>query len=71
MEHGLPRASKSQARMNPETFWWWWCQAHKRRLPVVARLFKMLNFVLFKAILPYKADIQRDICHAHWHAKRI
>lgn len=52
--------------MNPVTFWWWSCRAHKRRLPLVARLLKTLNFVLFKAILPYEADIQRDVRLEHY-----
>ena len=52
--------------MNPVNIWWWSCWAHKRRLPVVARLLKMVNFVLFKAILPYEADIQRDIRLEHY-----
>lgn len=52
--------------MNPATLWWWSCRAYRRRLTVVARLLKALNFVLFKAILPYEADIQRDIHLDHY-----
>jgi len=52
--------------MNPVTLWWWSCRAHQRRLTVVARLLKTLNFVLFKAILPYQADIQKDIKLDHY-----
>ncbi len=52
--------------MNPATLWWWSCRAYRRRLTVVARLLKALNFVLFKAILPYEADIQKDIHLDHY-----
>ena len=52
--------------MNPATLWWWSCQAYKKRLTPVAHLLKMLNFVLFKAILPYQAEIQRDIQLDHY-----
>ena len=52
--------------MTPMTIWWWSCQAHKRRLTLIARLLKTLNFVLFKAILPYEADIQKDIQLEHY-----
>lgn len=52
--------------MNPAALWWWSCLAYQRRLTVVARLLKVLNFVLFKAILPYEADIQKDIHLDHY-----
>lgn len=52
--------------MNPAKLWWWSCQAYKRRLPLLPRLLKMLNFIFFKAILPFQADIQRDIQLEHY-----
>lgn len=52
--------------MNPVTLWWWSCRAYRHRLTAVARLLKTLNFILFKAILPYEADIQRDIHLDHY-----
>ena len=52
--------------MNPANLWWWSCQAHKRRLTVVAQLLKTLNFVLFKTILPFQAEIQKDILLEHF-----
>ena len=52
--------------MNPATLWWLSCEAYKKRWTFIARLLKMLNFILFKAILPYQADIQRDIRLDHY-----
>ena len=52
--------------MNPAYLWWLSCQAHKRRLRMVARLLKAVNFVVFHAILPPEADIQRDIILVHY-----
>jgi serine O-acetyltransferase len=52
--------------MSPVTFWWWSCRAYQRRLLPLAKLFKTVNFVLFKAILPFQAQIQRDISLEHY-----
>jgi serine O-acetyltransferase len=52
--------------MSPVTLWWLSCQAYKKRLTWIARLLKTLNFVLFKAILPYQAEIERDIILEHY-----
>lgn len=52
--------------MNPANLWWLSCEAYKKRWTFIARLLKTLNFVLFKAILPYQADIQRDIQLDHY-----
>ena len=51
---------------DPGKIWWLSCQAYKKRLIVVAKLLKLLNFVLFKAILPYQAEIQKDIRLEHY-----
>lgn len=52
--------------MSPVTFWWWSCQAYKRRLLPLAKLCKTVNFVLFKAILPFQAEIHRDVSLEHY-----
>lgn len=52
--------------MNPANLWWWSCQAYRRRLPLIPWLLKTLNFVLFKAILPFQADIQKDVQLEHY-----
>ena len=52
--------------MNPANLWWWSCRAYRKRLTLIAKLLKTLNFVLFKAILPYQAEIERDITLDHY-----
>ena len=52
--------------MNPVTLWWWSCRAYQKRVPVLPRLLKTLNFICFKAILPFQADFQRDIQLEHY-----
>jgi serine O-acetyltransferase len=52
--------------MNPSRLWWLSCQAYKRNLLVVAHLLKIINFLLFHAILPYQAEIEKDIKLEHY-----
>ncbi len=52
--------------MNPSFLWWLSCQAYKRKLLVVARLLKAINFLVFHAILPYQAEIEKDIELQHY-----
>jgi serine O-acetyltransferase len=52
--------------MKPASLWWWSCRAYRRRLVFAAKLLKLLNFVLYKCLLPYEAEIERDIVLAHY-----
>lgn len=52
--------------MTPVTIWWWSCEAYKRRLLPFAKLLKAINFVAFKSILPYQAQIHRDLILEHY-----
>jgi serine O-acetyltransferase len=52
--------------MRPEVFWWWSCWAFSHNLKPLARLLKLINFVVFHAVLPYQAKIERDIELAHY-----
>ena len=52
--------------MNPSFFWWLSCQAYQRRMGFIARLLKTFNFVVFHAVLPYQAEIERDIQLQHF-----
>ena len=52
--------------MNPAFLWWLSCRAYQRRLTLVARLLKLVNYFLFRAILPYQAEIERDISLEHY-----
>jgi serine O-acetyltransferase len=52
--------------MNPLFLWWLSCQVYKRDLYFLARFLKTVNFLVFHAILPYQADIERDIELSHY-----
>ncbi len=52
--------------MNPLFLWWLSCQAHQRKLYPIAQFLKTINFLLFHAILPYQAEIERDIELSHY-----
>lgn len=52
--------------LNPEFLWWLSCRAYRRRLVWAARLLKLANYLLFRAILPYQAEIERDIALEHY-----
>jgi serine O-acetyltransferase len=52
--------------LNPSFLWWLSCQAYKRKLLVVARLLKAINFLVFHAIFPYQAEIEKDIKLEHY-----
>src|SRR5690242_6080068 len=52
--------------MNPTRIWWLSCKAYGAGIKPIAWLLKLLNFILFKAILPYQADIQKDNILEHY-----
>jgi serine O-acetyltransferase len=52
--------------LNPSFLWWLSCQAYQRRLYSVARILKTINFLVFHAILPYQAEIEKDIRLEHY-----
>lgn len=52
--------------MRPGTIWWYSCEAYKRRLRLLAKLLKLTNYVLFKCLLPYEAEVERDVELRHW-----
>lgn len=51
--------------MNPSLLWWLSCQAYQHHMGWLARLLKTVNFVIFHAVLPYQAEIERDIQLQH------
>jgi serine O-acetyltransferase len=51
---------------NPSFLWWLSCQLYKKKLVFVARLIKAINFIVFHAVLPYQAEIEKDIELAHF-----
>ncbi len=52
--------------MSPSFLWWLSCQAYKRKISFVARILKFINFLVFHAILPYEAEIEKDIELQHY-----
>jgi serine O-acetyltransferase len=52
--------------VNPSFIWWLSCQAYQRKFYFIARTLKAINFLVFHAILPYQADIKKDIKLEHY-----
>jgi serine acetyltransferase len=52
--------------VKPSLLWWLSCKAYQRKLVFVARLLKAINFLVFHAILPYQAEIEKDIKLEHY-----
>jgi serine O-acetyltransferase len=52
--------------VNPSFLWWLSCRAYKQKLYFVARILKTVNFLVFHAILPYQAEIEKDIKLEHY-----
>ena len=59
------RAVRHDAGMNPETLWWLSTRSYRRGWTIPAKLLKLANFALFKAVLPYECEIHKDI--NLWH----
>lgn len=47
--------------MKPETLWYWSTRLHRRGLTQLARILKLANYLLFRAVLPYQCEIHRDV----------
>lgn len=47
--------------MIPGLLWWLSCRLYRLRLTPLAWLLKAVNFVVFHAVLPYQAEVERDI----------
>ena len=52
--------------MNPVTLWRLSCAAHRKKIPFVPRLLKTLIFLVYNAILPCEAVIERDLELEHY-----
>jgi serine O-acetyltransferase len=51
--------------MNASFLWWLSCKTYQLKIPLIPRLIKTINFLFFHAILPYQAEIERDIDLKH------
>lgn len=52
--------------MNPGFIWYLSCKAYQKRLLPIAWAMKTLNYFLFRAILPFQAQIEKDIIMEHY-----
>jgi serine O-acetyltransferase len=52
--------------MNPSFLWLLSCQAYQRKFYFIARLLKTINFLVFHAVLPYEAKVDKDIRLEHY-----
>jgi len=52
--------------VKPGQIWYWSCKAYQSRLLLVAKILKLLNFVLFKCLLPYEAELEGEVNLRHW-----
>lgn len=52
--------------MKPNCTWYLSCKLYQRKIPIIPRILKTINFLVFHAILPYQAQINKDIDLAHY-----
>jgi serine O-acetyltransferase len=52
--------------LKPGRIWSWSCEAYRKRLVFVAKLLKLLNYLLFKCLLPFEAELQGEVDLRHW-----
>lgn len=52
--------------MNISYLWWLSCWLYQRQLRLIARLIKTVIFIIFHAILPYQAEIEKDVQLQHY-----
>ena len=52
--------------LRPGRIWYLSCQAYQKRLILVAKFLKLLNYVLSKCLLPYEAELAGEVNMRHW-----
>jgi serine O-acetyltransferase len=52
--------------LKPGQIWYWSCKAYQRRLILIAKLLKLLNYICFKCLLPFEAELQGEVDLKHW-----
>ena len=53
-------------RVDAGRIWYWSTRAHQTGHPVVARALKLVNFALFRSLLPVEADVAPDVALEHY-----
>jgi serine O-acetyltransferase len=51
--------------VTPERLWWWSTRLHRRGFTPLAKLLKLVNFLVFKTVLPYECSITPDVTLMH------
>lgn len=54
------------ARLRPERLWFTSTRLHRRGLRRSAKLLKLLNFFLYKCLLPVEAEVSPDVTLEHY-----
>jgi serine O-acetyltransferase len=52
--------------LKPGQIWYWSCKAYRKRLVFVAKFLKLLNYLFFKCLLPFEAELQGEVDLRHW-----
>jgi serine O-acetyltransferase len=52
--------------LNPGRIWYWSCKAYQKKLKPVAWALKTFNYFFFRCILPFQAQIEKDIVLEHY-----
>lgn len=52
--------------LKPGRIWYWSCKAYRKRMITVAKALKLLNYVLFKCLLPFEAELEGEVDMRHW-----
>ncbi|BDI33112.1 hypothetical protein CCAX7_51630 [Capsulimonas corticalis] len=50
---------------NPARIWYFSCWAHQRKLKLLAKILKTVNYFCFRCLLPFEAQIQPDLKLEH------
>jgi serine O-acetyltransferase len=52
--------------LRPGRIWYLSCRAYQKRMILVAKLLKLVNYVIFKCLLPYEAELAGEVDMRHW-----
>lgn len=52
--------------VGPSYLWWLSCRAHARRIPLLPRILKFINFFFYHAILPPEAILEEPVRLQHY-----
>ena len=53
-------------RISSSYIWWLSCQAYHKKIYFISQILKTINFLIFHAVLPYQAEIEKDVELIHY-----